>query len=970
MKKIVMFAVLFQACISWGNLLINPSFEIQKETNSAMPESWNIVKKGTFESTNTYEEKVVFSGKRAVAISNIEPRLKKAVILWSQAGFGDKFKAIPAGANVEFSVMATAIDAPCTVRIYFESIKSRKTHIKVARLLPGKWSKVAVNFKKLDMNYSAPGVYIQLVGNGRAVFDCAYLGETDKNPYKLADQNYSLIVGGDAEIKAPGTAPYGWKVLNRSKNGTAAIEENNAVSGKYSFSLKCNDKPDGMLAWAYSFDRDILREIAPSTEMFLSMKVNTAGNPGTKFRFYIEFMQGRKIIGNSMARDLSSYVGWTEKSLRFKMPSKVPTSANLYIQLQTAGSLNIDDVKLEFAKNLPRSEKSLAADDYCRITSKMPMSNTFITPDCPQEFELEMIVPAPELEVELREIDGKTIQKWHFDKLPIRKLHKLKIALNNKLPLNAYELSFKSGSLVDYEWFRIREKQIRGSWFDEEKILRLNSEKFFPIGIITPNSNLDALRVYSEAGINTVHAGVSRGGDVGDYLIESLQRFNLKCIDWDNYGLNPNHSDDRVRKEIKTKAAYLAKYKDFIGFLNDEAPWNNWNIKGIRQHYKMRYKYMPDYILWMNHAPRLSGAPEEPRQSFQSVRSYSRASSVLGVDIYPVPEGHGHNNLKNRTLGCIGEYTDLAEKLSWNTKPVWMVLQAFGWSEEGGGKLDNKRPRPTEKQLRFMVYNAITHGARGIFWYGTGAKDVYSEWFRSFARVNLELKKVSEILLADSIKEMKNLPSGLSGVENKFIKIIVNENQKKAVVYNGKTIEGQGVLFITDKNIEVPVPARFVKQSLTPLKDYGFRKETVLMNAQWTAHPEYLRGTAKNVYVKHDFELAFQPGKAYFQCSVDDDATLFLNGIYLGKVSGYRAVNRFDVADKLLKGKNQLTAVVENQVGPTGFVYELVAPDIHIASGKDTMYSFDGKSGWKNAACLGKPPVKPWKTPGTLNFCK
>ena len=299
-----------------------------------------------------------------------------------------------------------------------------------------------------------------------------------------------------------------------------------------------------------------------------------------------------------------------------------------------------------------------------------------------------------------------------------------------------------------------------------------------------------------------------------------------------------------------------------------------------------------------------------------------------------------------------------------------MVLQAFGWSEEGGGKLDNKRPRPTEKQLRFMVYNAITHGARGIFWYGTGAKDVYSEWFRSFARVNLELKKVSEILLADSIKEMKNLPSGLSGVENKFIKIIVNENQKKAVVYNGKTIEGQGVLFITDKNIEVPVPARFVKQTLTPLKDYGFRKETVLMNAQWTAHPEYLRGTAKNVYVKHDFELASQPGKAYFQCSVDDDATLFLNGIYLGKVSGYRAVNRFDVADKLLKGKNQLTAVVENQVGQTGFVYELVAPDIHIASGKDTMYSFDGKTDWKNAACLGKPPVKPWKTPGTLNFCK
>ena len=956
--------------ICWANLLKNPSFEVQQEQNSSMPEFWSVIKKGTFEEANALEEKIVFAGKRAISIRNENPKLQKAVLLWCQGGFGEKFNKIAPGTDVEFSVMATAVDKPCNVKIYFESIKSRKTHAAKAKVVPGKWSKISVKFKKLDMNYTAPNVYLQLNGNGKVVFDCAYLGDAAKNPYSPAAGNTSYINGGDAEGPEPGVPPFGWSILKRSKNGTAAVEENTAASGKRSFLLKCDDKPNGMLSWKYTFDRELLKSIPPGTPMILTLKVNTAGNPGTKFNFYVEFMKGRKFIGTAIARNQSSYVNWTEKTLKFNMPKDVPTSAVFYMQLLTAGTLNFDDVTLKRASDMPKDEKVLAADDYCRISSVMPVSNTFISPASPKNFELEMIVPDSRLTVELHEIDGKKIQDWKFSNLPIRKLHKLKLELKNKLPENAYELIFKSGSLTDYEWFRIRPKQTKGAWFDEERILIFNSKKFFPIGIVTPDNNLDSLRVYSQSGINTVQTSVSRGGTMGQYLVDTLERFQMKSIDWDNYGLNPNLSDERVRKDLQARAAFLAKQNVLIGFLNDEAPWNRWDIRGIRQHYKLRYKYLPDHILWMNHAPRLNGAPDEPKQSFQSVRSYSRASMALGVDIYPIPEGNGHNNLKNRTIACVGEYVDLAEKLSWNTKPVWMILQAFGWSEEGAGNvLDAKRPRPTEKQLRFMVYNAITHGARGIFWFGKGAKDVYSDWWRSFARVNLELKAVSELLLADTIREMKNLPDGLSGVENKAIKIIVNENQKKAVNYNGTIIEGQGVLFITDKKIKIPLPPKFVKQTHKVTKNYNFRKETVLMDANWTAHPEYLRGEAKTVHVKHDFVLAKKPAEAYFQCSVDDDAELFLNGKSLGKAKGHRVVSRFKVTEILVKGKNQFTAIVENQVGPTGFVYEIVTSEGKIASGKDTKYSFDGKTNWKAAELLGKPPVNPWKQPTTLHFC-
>lgn len=970
MKKIMSILLLLMLNgICWANLLKNPSFEIQQEANSSMPESWSVIKKGTFETSHESEEKIVFSGKRAISIHNPNPKLKKAVLLWCQNGFGEQFKKIPAGTLVEYSVMATAVDKPCNVKIYFESIKFRKTHTARARVVPGKWSKISVKFKKQDMVYISPNVYIQLTGNGKAVFDCAYLGDAAKNPYSPAAGNTSYISGGDAEGPEPGVPPFGWSILKRSKNGTAAVEENIAASGKRSFLLKCDANPQGMLSWKYTFDRELLKSIPPGTPMILTLKVNTAGNPGTKFNFYVEFMRGRKFIGTAIARNQSSYVNWTEKALKFNMPKEIPTSAAFYMQLLTAGTLNFDDVTLKRASDMPKDEKVLAADDYCRISSVMPISNTFISPAFPKKFELEMTIPHSDLTVELHEIDGKKIQEWKFNALPVRKRHKLTLNLKNKLPENAYELRFKSGTFTDYEWFRIRPEQTAGARFNEERILILNSKKFFPIGIVTPDNNLDSLRVYSQSGINTVQSALSRGGAMGEYIVDTLEHYQLKCIDWDNYGLNPNHSDEKIRKDLKARAAFLAKQKVFIGFLNDEAPWNGWDIRGIRQHFKMRYKYLPDHILWMNHAPRLNGAADEPRQSFQSVRKYSRASMVLGIDIYPVPEGTGHNNLKNKTIACVGEYVDLVKTLSWNTKPVWMILQAFGWSEEGGGVLDDERPRPTEKQLRFMIYNAITHGARGIFWFGKGAKDVYSDWWRSFARVNLELKAVSELLLADTIREMKNLPDGLSGVENKAIKIIVNENQKKAVNYNGTIIEGQGVLFITDKKIEIPLPPKFVKQTQKLTKDYKFRRETVLMDAQWTAHPEYLRGEPKNVHVKHDFVLTKKPAEAYFQCSVDDDAELFLNGKYLGKVKGFRSVSRFNVVNMLVKGNNQFTAVVENQTGPTGFVYELVTSDGRIASGKDTRYSFDGKTDWKNAELLGKPPVNPWKKPTVLQFC-
>ncbi|MBO4633663.1 MAG: hypothetical protein J5858_17240, partial [Lentisphaeria bacterium] len=74
----------------------------------------------------------------------------------------------------------------------------------------------------------------------------------------------------------------------------------------------------------------------------------------------------------------------------------------------------------------------------------------------------------------------------------------------------------------------------------------------------------------------------------------------------------------------------------------------------------------------------------------------------------------------------------------------------------------------------------------------------------------------------------------------------------------------------------------------------------------------------------------------------------------------------FDITRLLQSGENELKFTVENFTGPTGLVFELTGPGLNIASGKQTLFSLNGRDNWKTAHCLGRPPVAPWGKPFTL----
>ncbi len=987
------------------NLIRNGDME-KIDSRTGLPNGWRIVnrsKKGraAVNGPDSAGKIHAASGKYSL---NLECEMTPDDMLgWGYWLDGSAFFGIRPGQEMLLSFYADAQTPGTQLKCYIEFRKDKKfigTYRKVETAAPG-WQKMQLRFSMPKEIPTRADIYIQLLTPGKLAADDLSLVPVSSAPAQehaagkkeSSPETSDIIRNGGMEIIDSRTGlPEGWQIVNRSKNGEASIDTATVSAGTHSLRLKCDTVPDGYLGWGCHLNSASLSGIQPEQEMLLSLDASTLGNPDTQFKFYIEFRKGSKFIGTYRKIE-TIYAGWQKKQLRFKMPKEVPTSAMVYVQLLSAGQVCIDNIGLIPAPLSSKAESEKQKTKmlgmvkdigiYCRIKAEKP-GNTWFSPERPSKFTIEHFLPAPSLDVTLSEIDGNTLKSWTFRDLPLRKTGTLSLELP-KLPEGAYRLTFSSGTMKEYGYFRIHGPQKHGAAFTKDGILTLGGRPFFLICINTPSYNLDAIRIYSLSGINALHIIMEEHSFLQEAdILSVLDHFGLAGIERNDYGNTRGVKvpEGELRAAMRHEAGILSKHRNFIGFFSDEAPWNNVPLESLRLHYEFMFKYLPDYVAWMNQAPRLTGATEDPAQSFESVRRYARFCDVTGVDIYPVPEGNtGHNNLSDQTLSCVGKYAELSRRLSWDEKPVWMVLQGFGWSEENG-KLNDKTPRPTEHQLRFMVWNAVTHGARGILWYGLGGmSDVYSEWWRGFSNVNRELAAAGAMIAAGGAGEIPGLPENVRGLSGNGLMVLVNENQKKDVSVplklteewfespSGKAfrktsaeLSGQDVLILTRKPLAVKPAEKFSKEHVSlPIPGGVIESDAAPLDAEWVAHPDYLRGNRRRVFLRHVFRLDRKPDTAMFRASVDNSAVFRMNGVEVGNCFGHSLVKEFNIAKQLHAGENVLEAEVLNFSGPTGIVYELKADSTKISSGRDTFFSFDGKTGWKEAHRFGRPPVQPWE---------
>jgi hypothetical protein len=99
-----------------------------------------------------------------------------------------------------------------------------------------------------------------------------------------------------------------------------------------------------------------------------------------------------------------------------------------------------------------------------------------------------------------------------------------------------------------------------------------------------------------------------------------------------------------------------------------------------------------------------------------AIRPYAAACDIHGIDIYPVssPPGlHAGKAPINTDISVVGDMTRIVASAT-RGKPVWTTLQ-IAWS---GSIPPHPIVFPTFVQARFMAYDAIVAGARGLFFFG------------------------------------------------------------------------------------------------------------------------------------------------------------------------------------------------------------------------------------------------------------
>ena len=164
----------------------------------------------------------------------------------------------------------------------------------------------------------------------------------------------------------------------------------------------------------------------------------------------------------------------------------------------------------------------------------------------------------------------------------------------------------------------------------------------------------------------------------------------------------------RIVEELKDHPA-LGAWKGIDEPANPSRPARVPAAGLVRAHQKLR-ETDPSHPVVITQAPVGTAAQLVP---------YRPAFDITGADIYPVSYPPGkHAGGRNRDIGIVGSVTRKMVKAA-GSKPVWMTLQV-AWSgvvpsEQHPGNV----PRfPTLGQERFMAYQAIVNGARGLAFFG------------------------------------------------------------------------------------------------------------------------------------------------------------------------------------------------------------------------------------------------------------
>ncbi len=266
--------------------------------------------------------------------------------------------------------------------------------------------------------------------------------------------------------------------------------------------------------------------------------------------------------------------------------------------------------------------------------------------------------------------------------------------------------------------------------------LRVGGVKTFPLGLSNPPplggrapSGKDGLQEVADGGISFIRTG--RGDWAAGRLEEQLQE-EREWLDaaaatglqaWLYLGELPDLPPRAAGQQASTREQMLTRiggrFRDHPGlglYKGVDEPRNPFRgEKWLRPAGLVRAKQRLR-ALDPNHPVVIIQAP---RSTVAQLTPYRPAFDVTGADIFPIAYPPGlHSDLPNRDISVVGDVTRKMARAA-GGKPVWMTLQIAWSGTVTSARKPNVVPRfPTLLELRFMAYQAIACGARGLMFFG------------------------------------------------------------------------------------------------------------------------------------------------------------------------------------------------------------------------------------------------------------
>lgn len=269
---------------------------------------------------------------------------------------------------------------------------------------------------------------------------------------------------------------------------------------------------------------------------------------------------------------------------------------------------------------------------------------------------------------------------------------------------------------------------------DGAGVLVVDGKKVFPITLtIVPGPDAKApdgrhaYAKFADDGAMFMRSGGPKWDDAAIERERAMQEaaaaHGMQCSPWlgwdlSNFDAGDKKQEARLRQVIDTFRASpgmgLWKGADEPDWGNSHNP-KNATPEQVANVARIIREADPNHPIWLVQAPRGTVA---------SLKRYDAGWDVGGIDIYPVSYPPGVHSIEtNKELSMVGDFTRMMKEVA-GKKPFWMTLQiAFS----GVVKPERTLRFPTFPDQRFMAYEAIINGSRGLTYFGGGLPQTFND---------------------------------------------------------------------------------------------------------------------------------------------------------------------------------------------------------------------------------------------------